>query len=387
MSNNTSPHTGKRIVAIDVLRGMTVAGMILVNNPGSWTYRYAPVQHAEWNGLTPTDLVFPFFLFIMGVSMYISLSKHGMSLDREMGLKILRRSLLLIVIGWVLDFFGVFLYRWFSPESGGTLLDRLVYAVDYFPRMRILGVFPRLGLTYGFAALLLLTVRPSGLRWIAGLTLVGYGVLLALGSGYVYGPENILGRVDRAVLGVNHMYNENGIDPEGVLSTIPAIVHVLVGALVGERLFRTPPDRRVLMLVLVGGALVLAGVLPAEWLPINKKVWSPTFVLVTCGLATMLLGLLIRVTDERGWVQWCGFFRHFGANALFTYLLSYVLAQLMLQIPVRADGACGTVVVWEALSGVLPSPELASLTYALLFVGVNWIFAYLLYRREIFIKL
>lgn len=377
----------KRIVAIDILRGMTVAGMILVNNPGSWGHMYAPLQHSEWNGLTPTDLVFPFFLFIMGVSMYISLSKYDCRLSRSVVYKVVRRTILLILIGWVVGFVATFLRRWFQPEMGTTLMERLLHAIDYPDHMRILGVFPRLGLTYGLGSLLLLTVRSRGLKWIITLVLVAYAVLLLMGEGYLHGPENILARVDRALLGEKHMYNDGGIDPEGVLSTLPATMQVLVGALVGERLMREKGDRRMVVLFVLGTSLALAGYVLGWWLPINKKVWSPTFVLVTCGLGTLLLGLLIWITEVKRRVKWAAFFRHFGANALFTYLASTVLTLLFLYVPVQADGKRVAGLAWSALSDLLPSPELASFAYSLIFLGLNWGIAYTLYRKRIFIKL
>lgn len=377
----------ERIVAIDILRGMTVAGMILVNNPGSWGHMYAPLRHAAWNGLTPTDLVFPFFLFIMGVSMYISLSKFDFTLSRPALYKIVRRTVLLILIGWVVGFLATFLRRWFHPEEGATLLERLVHAVDYPSHMRILGVFPRLGLTYGLASLLLLTVHRQSMKWVITGVLLLYSVLLLAGDGYVYGPENLLGRVDRALLGKAHMYNDNGIDPEGVLSTLPATMQVLIGALVGGRLMREQGDRRMVVLFVIGTVLALTGYVLGWWLPVNKKVWSPSFVLVTCGLATLLLALLIWITDVWGKVKWAGFFRHFGANALFTYLASTVLTLLFLYVPLRADGKGLAGIAWSGLSGALPSPELASLVYSLIFLGLNWVIAYILFRKRIFIKL
>lgn len=377
----------ERIIAIDILRGMTVAGMILVNNPGSWGHMYAPLRHAEWNGLTPTDLVFPFFLFIMGVSMYISLSKFDLRLSRPVLYKIVRRTVLLILIGWAVGFLATFLRRWFHPEEGAALAERLLHAADYPSHMRILGVFPRLGLTYGLASILLLTVRRRGIKWLIALVLAGYSILLLSGGGYVYGPENILGRVDRAILGEAHMYNDNGIDPEGVLSTLPAAMQVLIGALIGGRLMRERGDRRMLTLFVIGTLLALSGYVMGWWLPVNKKVWSPSFVLVTCGLATLLLSLLIWVTEVWGRVKWAAFFRHFGANALFTYLASTVLTLLFLHVPVRVDGRGVAARAWAGLTELFPDRDAASFAYSLIFLGLNWIIAYILYRKRIFIKL
>lgn len=376
-----------RIVAIDLMRGMTVAGMILVNNPGSWGHMYAPLQHAEWTGLTPTDLVFPFFLFIMGVSMYLSLSKSRFTLNRQTGWKVLRRTLLLCLIGWVVGFVAVFLRRWFHPDPEADLTERLLHAVDYLPHMRISGVFVRLGLTYGLGALLLMTIPHKRLPALIGATLAGYALLLILGNGYVYGPENILSRIDRTILTESHMYSDNGIDPEGLVSTIPAVMQVLIGSLVGERMMRHEGDRRILGLLISGLLMALVGYLLSGWLPVSKKIWSPSFVLITCGLGATLLGLLVWLTEERGGERYLAFFRPFGANALFSYLASTVLCLLFLYIPVTADGLGIAGLSWRLLSGAITELKLASLTYSLIFLGINWLIAHTLYKKNIFIKL
>lgn len=389
MSSHNPQSTGssERIVAIDLLRGITVAGMILVNNPGSWADMYAPLRHAEWNGLTPTDLVFPFFLFIMGVSTYLSLSKRGLRPDCRTIWKVIRRALLLILIGWGVGLFSFFLAQWFDPEPGVSLWDRLRHALDYLPHMRLSGVFVRLGLTYGLGALLFLTLSRRGLRLLIIGILIGYGIVLLAGDGYLYGPANILSRIDRAVLTDSHMYHDNGIDPEGLLSTLPAVAQVLLGCLVGERMMQSHGDRRIADLMVIGLVMALVGYLLSGLLPLNKKVWSPTFVLVTCGFAAMILGLLIRVTDEAKGAKWFGFFRPFGANALFTYLTSTVLSLLAIRIPVTSDGQTLYGMSWQALSGLFADPRAASLTYALLFLGLNWLIAYPLYKKQIYIKL
>lgn len=387
MDKEVTREKSKRVVAIDLMRGMTVAGMILVNNPGSWGHMYAPLRHAEWNGLTPTDLVFPFFLFIMGVSMYLSLSKYGLELTKKSGLKVLRRTILLCLIGWGVGMLSVFLRRWFHPAPEADLTERLLHALDYWPHMRISGVFVRLGLTYGLGSLLLMTFPTKHLPTLIGLTLVGYAILLLAGDGYLYGPENILSRIDRGILTEDHMYKDNGIDPEGLASTIPAVMQVLVGALVGRELSRTSGEGRVVRLLIIGTIMALVGYLLSGWLPVNKKIWSPTFVLVTCGLGSMLLGLLTWLTDEVGKGGWLAPFRHFGANALFTYLASTVLTLLMLYVPVTAEGVGIAGLAWRGLSSLIAEPKLASLTYSILFLGLNWLIAYTLYKKQIIIKL
>lgn len=214
MNGTTVKSASNRILALDILRGITIAGMLLVNNPGGWDSVYAPLRHADWHGLTPTDLVFPFFMFIMGVSTYISLNKYGFVFSSDSLRKILRRVVLIWFVGLVL--------AWLGNSCK-------------FSSLRILGVMPRLALCYGLASVLALTVKHGRFPWVIAGGLLAYWIVLAVGHGFVYdGSINILGIVDRAVLGMDHMYNDHEIDPEGVLSTIPSVCHVLIGFCVGR---------------------------------------------------------------------------------------------------------------------------------------------------------
>ena len=304
--------SSKRILAIDILRGITIAGMTMVNNPGSWGHIYAPLRHAEWNGLTPTDLVFPFFMFIMGISTYISLKKYDFTFSRAAALKIVRRTAVIFLIGLGLAWFGSFCYYWASPTQGIGFWAQLGESVWTFDHIRILGVMQRLALCYCAAALVALIMKHSRIPWLIVILLVGYWVLLALGNGFVYGEENILSKVDRAILTPAHMYRDNGIEPEGILSTIPAIAHVLIGFCVARMMLGGKPqtagdvpaerrhDQKLIALFLVGVILTFAGLLLSYGCPINKKVWSPTFVLATCGFGSSLLALLIWIIDVKG---------------------------------------------------------------------------------------
>lgn len=387
-------NNSQRILALDILRGITIAGMILVNNPGSWSHIYAPLRHAEWNGLTPTDLVFPFFMFIMGISTYISLRKYRFTFSREAVLKIARRTLVIFLIGMAIGWFSRCCYYWSSAPGELSFGQNLWASVWTFDRMRILGVMQRLALCYCAASLVALTVSHRLIPWISGLLLAAYGVLLLCCSGFVYGEENILSVVDRAVLTPAHMYRDHGIDPEGLLSTLPSIAHVLLGFSVGRMLFgpanvsqgeaprQVDTDHTTLLvkLFLVGTVLTFSGLLLSYGCPINKKVWSPTFVLTTCGLASSLLGVLVWVIDVRGKRRWCRFFEAFGVNPLFMYMLGGVLSILM-----GSTGFHG----W--LYGDVLRPLLGdtagSLAYALLFVALCWSIGYPLYRRHIYIKI
>ena len=229
-----STKVSKRILALDILRGVTIAGMIMVNNPGSWGHIYAPLRHAEWNGLTPTDLVFPFFMFIMGISTYISLKKYNFEFSHTTGMKILKRTIVIFLIGMAIGWFSRFCYYWASAPDDLSFGEKLWASVWTFDRIRILGVMQRLALCYGAASIIALTMKHKHIPYLIASLLIGYFILLMCGNGFAYNETNILSVVDRAILTPAHMYKDNGIDPEGLLSTIPAIAHVLLGFCVGR---------------------------------------------------------------------------------------------------------------------------------------------------------
>ncbi|WP_290540681.1 heparan-alpha-glucosaminide N-acetyltransferase domain-containing protein [Alistipes sp.] len=388
-----------RILALDILRGITIAGMILVNNPGSWAHIYAPLSHAPWNGLTPTDLVFPFFMFIMGISTYISLRKLHFALTRDSVVKVLKRSLFIFLTGMAIGWFSRFCFYWHAAPEGLSFFEKLREASWTFDRIRILGVMQRLAICYCVASFVAMTLKFRQIVGLIVLLLVGYSVLLLTGNGYAYSEENILSIVDRAILTPTHMYRDNGIDPEGLLSTLPSIAHVLIGFCVGGvMLGDTSPakgtdrarvlDSHIIKLFLIGTVLTFAGFLLAYGLPINKKIWSPTFVLTSCGLASSLLALLIWIIDVKGYRRWSRFFEAFGVNPLYLYVQGGVLAILFGAIRIPWDGASVniiTLIYGKTLLRILP-PTAASCAYALLFVGLNWCVAYQLYKRRIYIK-
>ena len=216
----------KRLLSLDILRGITIAGMIKVNNPGSWGHIYAPLGHAEWIGLTPTDLVFPFFMFIMGISTYMSLRKFDFRLSGAVSWKIIRLTIVIFTIGLAIAWFGLTM-RTYHQLGGESLsfIERLGRSMWYLDHIRILGVMPRLAICYGAAAFIALIVKHKYIPHIVSVTLIAYFVILISGKGFEFSEDNIISVVDRAILGSNHMYHDNGLalDPEGLLSTIPSI--------------------------------------------------------------------------------------------------------------------------------------------------------------------
>lgn len=383
-----------RLLALDILRGITIAGMILVNNPGSWGSIYAPLRHAAWHGLTPTDLVFPFFMFIMGVSTYMSLRKYNFTLNAAAAVKILRRTVVIFLIGIAIAWFSLTLRR----ISGG---EKFTEAIVNFDRIRLLGVMPRLAICYGAGSLLALSFSRKALAWITGLLLAAYGIVLLLCDGLLFADTNIISVIDHKVLGPSHMISDtiDGVtlkfDPEGLFSTIPSIAHMLIGFLCGAMIMAVNDNRdRICRLFIVGTAITFAGLLLDYGMPINKKIWSPTFVLTTCGMAASLLGLLIWVIDIRGYRRWCRFFEVFGINPLFLYCQGAVLSILFgfIKVPfAAAESGMASVHTWFYKGVCIPAAcgdaTLGSLFYALTFVLLNWCVGYVLYKKKIYIKI
>ncbi len=391
MENNTD---NRRILALDILRGITICGMILVNNPGSWSYIYAPLEHARWNGLTPTDLVFPFFMFIMGISAYISLRKYQFALNGHTLHKILKRTAGIYLVGLFIGWFAHFCYYWNDDAGSQTgFISQLAAAAWSFPHIRLTGVLARLAICYGLASLIAVTVSHRRFPYIIVLLLAGYFAVLVTGNGFSYGTDNILSIVDKAVIGSNHLYNDNGIDPEGLLSTIPSLAHVLLGFHMGRLLFGPNAGKslssRMQTLLLAGGMLTFAGFLLSYGCPINKKIWSPTFVLATCGLGCTLLGLLIYTIDIRNCRRWTHFFEAFGINPLFVFVMSDIIAILLNSIRITVNGESTSLHGYVCNEWLFPSfgNYGGSLAYALVFLVICWLVAYPLYKRRIFIKL
>lgn len=390
----TAPLKTNRLLALDILRGITIAGMILVNNPGSWGNIYPPLAHAAWNGLTPTDLVFPFFMFIMGASTFFSLRKYDFKFSGSALLKIVRRTVVIFLIGIAIALFG-------KTLAGLSRGESFLVAINKFDTLRILGVMPRLAICYCAAAIAALTVKHRYIPALIALILVIYSALLITGNGFVFSDSNIISIVDHKILGPNHMYSDtiDGVtlkfDPEGLLSTIPAIAHVLIGFMAGLMIMDTKDnDKRIERLFILGTILTFTGFLMDYGMPINKKIWSPSYVLVTCGLASSFLALLIWIIDIKGYRKWCRFFESFGVNPLFLYVLAGVLSIIIANIHVATTAAeSGTMSLKGCIYTQCLVPlcgddkTLASLCFAILFVALNWGIGYILYKKKIYIKI
>ena len=371
-----------RSLALDVFRGASVALMILVNNPGSWSHLFAPLDHAAWHGMTPTDLVFPFFLFAVGNALALSDPGWG---------RIARRTLLIFAIGLALN--ASPFVHW---DAAGALVPR-----DW-GALRWMGVLQRIALAYGAAALIVRLGGERGARWATAALLVGYWVACLTFSNAAdpYSLEGFFGTaLDRALLGARHLYQGEGVafDPEGLASTLPAIAQVLLGYLVGRRVVGGITHEGLVRLFV---AALLLGVLAYLWqlqLPLNKKLWTPSYVLATTALAIALLGVLVArfdLGDGRPSAV-STFFEAFGKNALFVFVASglvpRVLALLRWSDGVDAQGVPRfiTPLPWlyrTLFADVAPDPRIGSLLYAVVNLGVYWALAAWLDRRRSYIR-
>ncbi len=364
----------RRLSSLDAFRGLTIAGMILVNNPGSWNHVYAPLRHAEWHGWTPTDLVFPFFLFIVGISISLSFSRRmeqGIA-KNELYLKILKRTVILFGLGILLALFPHF----------------------NFLTIRIPGVLQRIALCYLFSSLLFLKTGIKGRCMASFSFLAVYWLVMKLVPVPGYGPGvlayegNLCAFIDSRLLG-GHLYKP-GFDPEGILSTLPAIATTLLGTLTGDWL-RSSKTILHKTIGLLGGALffTLSGLLLHPLFPINKQLWTSTYVLFTAGVALLFLVFCYWMIEGMRIKKWATPFLILGSNAIMVYVGSTLMAKLISLIKVSVSGKLLTLKAY--IYNSLLAPWAGNLNGSLLFpllLIILWIGIMLpLYRKKIIIKI
>jgi predicted acyltransferase len=364
-----------RSQAIDVMRGITLALMIVVNMSMDGI-SYGPLQHAAWHGLTPTDLVFPSFLFIVGAALSYTLGKHQQAGDAALLRKVASRSGLIFLCGYLLYWFP---FLAFDASGHLTLLP--------VSHTRIFGVLQRIGLTYGAAALVIHFGKRTGAITFSVVALLGYWALM-----HAFGDYSLTGnaglKLDLLVLGANHMYHGEGIafDPEGILSTLPAIVNVIGGYYAGRLIQSRGNTTAAISRLLIAGVLCIAVALAWNPLfPINKKLWTSSYVLCTIGIDLLVMAALVYVIDMRGWRGWAPFFEAFGKNTLFIYLLSEVGNACM---GLTYVGTQSTFMwLYEAGFHSWASPANAALCYALAYMLCLWLVAWVLDRQRIYIRI
>ncbi|RMG67242.1 MAG: DUF1624 domain-containing protein [Bacteroidetes bacterium] len=393
-----------RLISLDAFRGFTIALMIVVNDPGSWAYVYPPLRHASWHGITPTDFVFPFFLFIVGVSIVLAFSRRaGEVPNSQLIRKIFKRTAIIFGLGLFLALF---------PEFK-------------FAEIRIPGVLQRIALVFMACSFLFLYTNWRQQAWIAAGLLVGYWLLMALvpvpidevirkalatgevvrshgtvvsvnlpariGEGFIAGNFepgiNLQAWLDRLLV-PGRLY-ENAWDPEGLLSTLPAIGTGLLGMLAGHTILYVPNRERKVMVLLLGGFIAMTIGNVWDWFfPFNKNLWSSSFVMYTGGLSAMTLGTLYWLVDIEGHRRWTWVGIVFGANAITAYVLHGMLGRLF-TIKFGSGEAAWTIKgAWmDGLMGWGFSGEFASLLWALAYTALCFLPIWLLYRRKVFIKI
>ncbi|PYM27061.1 MAG: DUF5009 domain-containing protein [Candidatus Rokuibacteriota bacterium] len=347
----------RRLRSLDAFRGLTIAAMVLVNNPGTWAAVYAPLTHARWHGLTPTDVIFPFFLFIVGVAIPLSRPTVG---------RVLRRAAIIFALGLVLN--GLPRFDWAT--------------------IRIPGVLQRIAVCYLVAALLFLTTGWRTQAIVTAALLLGYWGAMTLvpvpgyGRGNL-GPEgNLAAWLDRAVLGPHIWRAARVYDPEGILSTVPAVATTLLGVLTGRWAQSARPPR------VITGGLALAGALGAVlgaawgvWFPVNKALWTSSYAVLTAGLALLVFAACYWATEVRGWRRWAAPFVVLGVNALALFFLSTLVAHVLTLI--RVGNITLHTLIFERVFVPWASPINASLAYAAAYVLVWWGAMWLLYRAGV----
>lgn len=360
----------QRIDALDILRGLALAGMLLVNNPGSWSHVYWPLLHASWHGLTPTDLVFPFFLFVVGSAMAYSFKDKLENRDFAW-LKISRRAGLLILIG--------------------ILLSAIPYQ-QALSEWRILGVLQRIGLCYLICALLIRYFSFRQLIIFGVFTLVAYPITLFLFSANPYSLEdNLVRHIDLSLLGASHMWSGLGLafDPEGLLSTLPAAISCLSGYLITLHIKHiSSPINKVKSLVAIGVVCVSIALLAALIDPINKSLWTSSYVLITSGIACLVLALIIVFWDIYHFKVGFNALKIYGSNPILLFVLAGIVARALSMITINIDGRSLAIkpIVFEWLAQFM-SAKMASLSFAIVFMLSFYLLAWVLYKRSIFIKL
>jgi predicted acyltransferase len=367
-----------RFLSLDVFRGMTVCFMIIVNTPGYGAVPYGILEHASWHGFTPTDLVFPSFLFAVGNAMSFASKKYEQMKTSDVLWKIFKRSAIIFLLGFLLYWFPFF-YR---DDTGQILLTP-------FRDTRILGVLQRIALCYAIASVMVYFLSTRTVIILSGIFLLGYWILLLV-FGDPSDPLSMLGNagvyLDKAILGESHMYHGEGVafDPEGILSTIPSIVNVVIGYLTGMFIQRKGKGyETIAKLFFWGCILILVALCWNALFPINKKLWSSSFVFMTCGLDLVIIGALIYIIEVLEVTKWTRFFTVFGKNPLFIYLVSEVL---LIIIDTLFPGLHFNRWINEKVfQNVMPGP-LGSLLFALTFMLICWLVGYVLDRRKIYVR-
>jgi len=391
----------ERLLSLDVFRGITIAGMLLVNDPGTWSAIFPPLEHAEWNGWTPTDLIFPFFLFIVGITTHLSMSARRARGDDDPALmkQILRRGVIIYLLGFAMAMFPF--YQWGTIQSlpNATAWDRIVYRIEH---VRLLGVLPRIAIVYICAGLLTLKTTLKQQIIIIATLLFGYWFAMtllpvpgenAIGAQLLHTHDrNLAAYLDRLILTTNHTWTGSvTFDPEGPFSTLPAIATAMLGVIAGTWIARKdkPLLERISGLFAAGAIGMVVGLMWNWSFPINKNLWTSSYVVFTAGMACVTLATVMWLVDYAGVKWWTKPFVVFGVNPIVAFVGSGVMARLVYTLwHVNYQGK--SVAVQDAFyqAVFLPwlPPRVASLAFALTYVLLWYGILLVLYRRKIILK-
>lgn len=370
----------QRFLALDIFRGMTVCFMIIVNTPGNGATSYSPLHHAAWNGFTPTDLVFPSFMFAVGNAVSFAMTKWANLSQAQVLGKIFKRTIIIFLLGFLMYWFPFVHYN-----------DQHQLVGNPFDHTRVMGVLQRIALGYCFASLMIYYLKPYRVFiWSVILLLLYWLILLLFGE--TGDPYNMLTnagtKFDIWLLGSNHLYHREGIafDPEGVLSTLPAITNVTFGYLAGKWIQKKGKEYEGLAKLLLAGALLVA--LALAWhpfFPINKKLWTGSFVLLTVGIDCIILAVLIYITDFLQRRKWAWFFEVFGKNPLFIYLLSEIGVILLGFFQVGENYRSLHSWIFENIFSHA-GMYFGSFLFAISFMLICWLVGYIMDKRKIYVR-
>ena len=389
----------ERLISLDVFRGITVAGMLLVNNPGTWSAIYPPLEHAQWHGWTPTDLIFPFFLFIVGITTHLSLSarRERGDADSDLVKQIIRRGAIIYLLGFLMAAFPFYQYGTIEGIADPTWWDRVVYRYQH---VRIMGVLARIGIVYIFAALLTLRTTLKQQVVIVAALLYGYWFAMTLipipgkdiGALLLGTPaETLAAYVDRAILGTNHIWSGSvTYDPEGILSTIPAIGTAILGVMAG-RWIRQPRSliERIAGLFAAGCLAMVVGLMWHWSFPINKNLWTSSYVLFTAGMGCVTLATIMWLIEEHNIRWWTKPFVIYGVNPIVAFVGSGVGARIfytLWKVDYKGEPTSMEAVVYRSVFEPFMEPKNASLAMAFATVVFWFLVLAILYRRKIFLK-
>jgi len=376
-----------RLYSLDVLRGIAIAGMIIVNNPGSWQHVHPVLKHSEWNGCTPADMVFPLFLFIVGTSMSFSFAEYTERKacpDWSIYIKIIHRALILFFLGLFINLSTIF----FKSFSGDHLFS--------LEGLRIMGVLQRISLVYLAAALTVIHLKPAKQRALFFLILFGYWIVLIFlplpghMTGSLSQGQSLVSFIDRLILTTPHMLNQGQFEPEGLLSTLPAYTSVLAGYFLGVWLKQRPVKTWTsVKMITVGLIIAAAGTLLGNFFPVNKTLWTSSFVVLTSGYAIILFALCYELVEIRKLHKYTVFFKIFGRNSILAYLAAAIITRMLLNTSINYNHQTISVysLIYKCIFIPFLDQTIASLAFSITYLMLIWSMLYIMNKKQLFIRI